>query len=188
MSVRVPWKDRIVFVCGLLVCSAFLGVAFGPSWASPTENHNAPVVVELKLDGEVEPVLANYIDEGLADYPDQAFDYVILSQTLQETTNPVRVLREMMRVGKWAIVSFPNFGNWRVRLSMLLSGQAPKTKLFPYNWYDSPNIHFLTVRDFEQLAVQEGFRVEQRYFVAGESRISMFPNLMAETAVYLVTR
>jgi methionine biosynthesis protein MetW len=71
---------------------------------------------------------------------------------------------------------------------MLLSGQAPKTRLFPYNWYDSPNIHFLTVRDFEQLAVQEGFRVEQRYFVAGESRITMFPNLMAETAVYLVTK
>src|SRR6516225_993735 len=67
MSVRVPWKDRIVFVCGLLVCSAFLGVAFGPSWASPTENHNAPVVLELKLDREVEPVLAAYIDEGLAE-------------------------------------------------------------------------------------------------------------------------
>ena len=128
------------------------------------------------------------INEGLADYPDKAFDYVILSQTLQETSNPVRVLREMMRVGQWAIVSFPNFGNWRVRLSMLLSGQAPKTRLFPYNWYDSPNIHFLTVRDFEQLAVQEGFRVEQRYFVAGERRITMFPNLMAETAVYLVTK
>jgi membrane-bound serine protease (ClpP class) len=79
MSVRVPWKDRIVFVCGLLVCSAFLGVAFGPSWASPTENHNAPVVVELKLDGEVEPVLANYIDEGLADAAHRQASLVVIT-------------------------------------------------------------------------------------------------------------
>jgi methionine biosynthesis protein MetW len=128
------------------------------------------------------------INEGLADYPNEAFDYVILSQTLQETQNPVHVLREMMRAGRRAIVSFPNFGHWRVRLSMLISGQAPKTRLFPYNWYDSPNIHFLTVRDFEDLAVKQGFHVERRYFAAGHRRLSMFPNLMAEVAVYLVTK
>src|SRR5205823_6591198 len=92
------------------------------------------------------------IDEGLADYPDQAFDYVILSQTLQETRHPRQVLHEMLRVGKRGIVAFPNFGHWAVRLSMLLSGRAPRTKLFPYEWYDSPNIHFLTVHDFESLA------------------------------------
>jgi methionine biosynthesis protein MetW len=107
------------------------------------------------------------IDEGLADYPDQAFDYVILSQTLQETRQPLQVLREMLRVGRRAIVAFPNFGHWRVRLSMLFSGRAPKTKLFPYNWYDSPNIHFLTVDDFEELADLEGLAVERRYFLAG---------------------
>jgi len=128
------------------------------------------------------------INEGLADYPDEAFDYVILSQTLQETRDPRRILNEMMRVGRRAIVSFPNFGHWKVRLSMLLSGQAPKTRLFPYDWYDSPNIHFLTVRDFEALAAKQGFRIEHRYFVAGSRSISMLPNLLAEVAVYLVSR
>src|SRR5215470_2489543 len=91
------------------------------------------------------------IDEGLADYPDRAFDYVILSQTLQETRAPLQVLREMLRVGRRAIISFPNFGHWSVRMAMLLNGQAPKTKLFPYNWYNSPNIHFLSINDFEDL-------------------------------------
>lgn len=128
------------------------------------------------------------IDGGLADYPDQAFDYVILSQTLQETLYPRKVLREMLRVGKRAIVAFPNFGHWRVRLSMLTSGRAPRTGLFPYAWYDSPNIHFLTVVDFEELAALEQLQVERRYFLAGPRRVTLFPNLLAEVAVFLVTR
>ena len=126
------------------------------------------------------------IDDGLADYPDQAFDYVILSQTLQESRYPQRVLREMLRVGRCAIVAFPNFGHWTVRLSMLRTGQAPKTKLFPYEWYDSPNIHFLTVHDFENLARQEHLEVERRYFLSGHRRVTLMPNLMAEVAVFLV--
>ncbi len=126
------------------------------------------------------------INEGLADYPDHAFDYVILSQTLQETRAPLKVLREMLRVGRQAIVAFPNFGHWRVRFSMLFSGQAPRTKLFPYEWYESPNIHFLTVDDFEKLVERQGFKVERRYFLAGSRRVTMVPNLMAETAVFLV--
>ena len=128
------------------------------------------------------------IDGGLADYPDQTFDYVILSQTLQETLYPRTVLREMLRVGRRAIVAFPNFGHWRVRLSMLTSGRAPRTRLFPYAWYESPNIHFLTVFDFEELAAMEGLRVERRYFLAGQRKITLFPNLLAEVAVFLVTR
>ncbi|HKE29150.1 MAG TPA: methionine biosynthesis protein MetW [Bryobacteraceae bacterium] len=127
------------------------------------------------------------IDEGLADYPDGAFDYVILSQTLQETHHPRQVLREMLRVGRRAIVAFPNFGHWRVRLSMLWSGRAPRTRLFPYAWYDSPNIHFLTVRDFEELAGMESLAVERRYCLAGSRRVSMLPNLLAEVAVFLVS-
>jgi len=126
------------------------------------------------------------IDEGLADYPDQAFDYVILSQTLQETHRPRQVLREMLRVGRRGIVAFPNFGHWSVRLSMLVSGGAPKTKLFPYNWYDSPNIHFLTVRDFESLISAERLAVERRYFLAGHRKVHAMPNLLAEVAVYLI--
>jgi len=128
------------------------------------------------------------IDGGLADYPDQTFDYVILSQTLQETVYPREVLREMLRVGKRAIVAFPNFGHWRVRLSMLTSGRAPRTRIFPYAWYESPNIHFLTVFDFEELATLEGLKVERRYCLAGRHKVTLLPNLMAEVAVFLVTR
>src|SRR5581483_1619288 len=102
------------------------------------------------------------MEEGLADYPDGTFDYVILSQTLQETRQPRQVLREMLRVGRRAIVAFPNFGHWRVRASMLCTGRAPRTKLFPYEWYESPNIHFLTVHDFEDLASREKLVIERR--------------------------
>ena len=128
------------------------------------------------------------IDEGLADYPDQAFDYIILSQTLQETHRPLKVLREMLRVGRRAIVAFPNFGHWTMRLSMLWTGCAPKTKLFPHEWYESPNIHILTVDDFEALAAKEQLVVEKRYFLAGHRKVTALPNLRAETAVFLVRR
>ena len=128
------------------------------------------------------------IDEGLADYPDQTFDYVILSQTLQETHRPLKVLSEMLRVGRHAIVAFPNFGHWPVRLSMLMSGRAPKTTLFPHEWFESPNIHILTVLDFESLAHREGWVIEKSYFLAGHRKVTALPNLLAETAVYLVRK
>jgi methionine biosynthesis protein MetW len=125
------------------------------------------------------------LESALEDYPDQAFDYVILSQTLQQTQRPVKVLRGMLRIGKRAIVAFPNFAHWKVRLSHLWSGRSPRTDLFPYEWYDSPNIHFLTVLDFEALALKEGWRIERRVFLSGHRPVSMLPNLMAEVAVYL---
>src|ERR1700676_541662 len=124
------------------------------------------------------------IDEGLADYPDKAFDYVILSQTLQETRSPLQVLRELLRVGRRAIISFTNFGHFSVRFAMLLNGQAPKTKLFPYNWYNSPNIHFLSINDFEDLCRKNGFPIERRYFLSGSSKVSWLPNLRGQTAVF----
>jgi methionine biosynthesis protein MetW len=126
------------------------------------------------------------IDEGLADYPDKAFDYVILSQTLQETHAPLQVLTEMLRVGRRAIISFPNFGHWTVRAAMVFSGQAPKTDLFPYDWYDSPNIHFLSINDFEDLCRTKGFPIERRYFLSGSQKVDWLPNLRAQTAVFLV--
>jgi len=128
------------------------------------------------------------IDEVLADYSDHAFDYVILSQTLQETRWPLKVMRDMLRVGRHAIVAFPNFGHWSVRLSLLFTGRAPKTDLFPYEWYDSPNIHFLTVDDFDQLVRREGFTIERNYFLAGQRRLHLLPNLGATVAVYLIRR
>jgi methionine biosynthesis protein MetW len=127
------------------------------------------------------------LESAVEDYPDQAFDYVILSQTLQETRYPLRVLRGMLRVGKRAVVAFPNFGHYSVRLATLLSGGAPRTDLFPYDWYDSPNIHFLTVLDFEALILKQGWKVERRIFVAGERQVTWMPNLMAEIAVFQVS-
>ena len=125
------------------------------------------------------------LESALEDYPDQAFDYVILSQTLQQTQHPVQVLRGMLRIGRRAIVAFPNFAHWKVRLSHLWSGRSPRTDLFPYEWYDSPNIHFLTVLDFQALALKEGWHIHRRVFLSGHNPISTLPNLMAEVAVYL---
>ena len=128
------------------------------------------------------------IEDSLADYPDQAFDYVILSQTLQQVRKPLAVLREMLRVGRQAIVAFPNFGHYSVRLAHLFSGRAPQNRLFPHDWYDSPNIHFLTVDDFELLCLKQGYRVQRSIFVAGERQVSLLPNLMAEVAVFLIAK
>ena len=150
------------------------------AWRSPAPKCSAPLPAASRF-------TRGTSTKGLADYPDQAFDYVILSQTLQETHRPRKVLREMLRVGRRAIVAFPNFGHWRVRLSMLVSGGAPRTKLFPYEWYESPNIHFLTVLDFEALAAVEGLVVERCYFLAGRRKVTLFPNLLAEVAVFLVS-
>lgn len=128
------------------------------------------------------------LEDALADLPDQAFDYVILSQTLQETREPLKVLRDMLRVGRRAIVAFPNFAHWSVRLAHLFTGRAPKTKLFPHDWYNSPNIHFLTVDDFESLAIKEKWTVERRMFLQGPRKIGVLPNLMAEVAVFLIRK
>ena len=127
------------------------------------------------------------LESAVEDYPSQVFDYVILSQTLQETRDPLRVLRGMLRVGRRGIVAFPNFGHYSVRWATLWTGRAPRTVLFPHDWFDSPNIHFLTVLDFEALAAREHWNVERRIFVSGQRQVSMFPNLTAEIAVFLVS-
>jgi len=128
------------------------------------------------------------IDQGLADYQDGIFDYVILSQTLQETHRPLQVLTEMLRVGRSAIVAFPNFGHWAVRCSLLWTGRAPKSRMFPYEWFESPNIHLLTVRDFEELAARQRWSIDRRIFISGHRQITSLPNLRAELAVFLVRK
>lgn len=128
------------------------------------------------------------LESSLGEYPDEAFDFVILSQTLQELRRPLEVLDQMLRIGRYAIVAFPNFGHWRVRLSHLLSGRAPKTRLFPHEWHSSPNIHFLTVLDFEETVAARGWRVEKRLFLSGHSQIRFAPNWRAEIAVYLLRK
>src|SRR5438477_7001166 len=100
-------------------------------------------------------------DTDLADYPDDAFDYVILSQTLQATRQPHVVLEHMLRIGRHAIVSFPNFGHWRIRLQVGIGGQMPHTDNLPYAWYETPNIHFCSIKDFRQLCRVSGAKMER---------------------------
>ena len=126
------------------------------------------------------------IDHGLSDYPDKAFDFVILSQTLQETRYPLLVLQEMLRVGKRGIIAFPNFGHWTTRLAHLVSGKAPRTRLFPHQWHESPNLHFLTVDDFVLLCRTQNWTIEQEIFLSGNRTVRHSPNLMAEVAVFLI--
>ncbi len=108
--------------------------------------------------------------EGMAFYGDGAFDLVILSQTLQQTTDPVRVIQEMLRVGRTAIISFPNFGYWQVRLQLLLTGRMPCTSLLPYTWHNTPNVHLCTVKDFRLLCAEMGLQVLHEIFLVPPSR------------------
>src|SRR3979490_1598586 len=101
-------------------------------------------------------VIQGDADTDLADYPNDAFDYVILSQTLQATRQPRVVLEHMLRIGRRAIVSFPNFGHWRIRMQVMFRGRMPRTDNLPYVWYDSRNIHFCTIKDFRELCVAAG--------------------------------
>ena len=99
--------------------------------------------------------------EALRDYPDQAFDYVILSQTLQAMAQPAEIVEQMLRIGQRAIVSFPNFAYWRVRLYLALRGRMPVTRQLAYQWYETPNIHFCTILDFVDLCARNGYIIEQ---------------------------
>jgi methionine biosynthesis protein MetW len=128
------------------------------------------------------------INAGLTVYPDNAFDVVLLSQTLQETQQPRQVMREMLRIGGKVVVTFPNFAHWSVRFSLLFHGKAPKTKFLPYSWYNTPNIRVLSIRDFEELVAKENWRIEKELFLSGHRHVSMWPNLLAEVAICLVTK
>jgi methionine biosynthesis protein MetW len=133
-------------------------------------------------------------DTDLADYPDDAFDYVILSQTLQATRRPRVVLEHMLRIGRHGIVSFPNFGHWRIRLQLLLNGAMPVTDNLPDTWYDSPNIHFCTIKDFRELCQAAGLKMEKSVALnpwGAPLRLSApwwFWNLFGEQAVFLLSR
>ena len=133
-------------------------------------------------------------DTDLVDYPDDAFDYVILSQTLQATRQPRRVLEQMLRIGRRAIVSFPNFGHWRIRWQLATKGRMPVTKNLSYSWYDTPNIHFCTIRDFVALTQDIDARIERAVALdsAGASVGVSAPwwvwNMFGEQAVFVLER
>ncbi|HJN24536.1 MAG TPA: methionine biosynthesis protein MetW [Rhodospirillales bacterium] len=129
----------------------------------------------------------------LKDYPDQAFDYVVLSQTLQAMNNPRAVVEQMLRIGRHAIVSFPNFAHWRVRYHLGLKGRMPVSETLPYQWYETPNIHFCTIRDFTVLCKEMGISVERSVSLDNNGsavrRVDMTPflsNLFGEQAVFLL--
>ncbi len=134
-------------------------------------------------------VIQGDADSDLAFYPDGGFDYAILSQTLQTTKRPDLVLDELLRVGRKAFVSFPNFAHWKVRASLLWNGRMPVTRLLPIAWYETPNIHHVTVRDFRALVTDRGYLVEGEWFLSGDSQISPAAAAWrAEHAVFLLSR
>ena len=128
------------------------------------------------------------INEGLSYYPDGMFDYVIIGQTLQQSRETEFVLEECLRVGRNVIVSLPNFANWRSRFHLLLKGRAPVTKALPYEWYDTPNIRSLTIKDFRMFARKHRCRVVTSIHLGRSRPVRLWPNLFAEHGVFVLTR
>jgi methionine biosynthesis protein MetW len=127
-------------------------------------------------------------NEGLSYYPDNSFDYVVLSQTLQEAHETVTVLREALRVGRYVVASFPNFGHWKSRLQLLVTGRAPVTGSLPYQWYDTPNIHSLTIKDFAEFTRDQGIDIVRRFYVGDRGRLRFWPNLRAAYGVFVLEK
>lgn len=139
-------------------------------------------------------VIQGDINEEIKDYPDNAFDYVILSQTLQQVYEPLELIRAMLRIGKKAIVSFPNFGHWHIRMQVLLKGYAPITPQLPHEWYDTPNIRILSIKDFRNFADQVGFRILKEVAIDTGSYdksgniVRFLPNLTATYGIFLISK
>ena len=134
-------------------------------------------------------VIQGDADKDLTFYPDASVDYAILSQTLQTTMRPDQVLEQLLRIGRKAFVSFPNFAHWKVRTSLLWGGRMPVTRLLPIAWYETPNIHHATINDFRDMVKERGIKVEQAWFLNGDRRCgAAAANFRAEHAVFLLSR
>jgi len=139
-------------------------------------------------------ILQGDINTEILDYPDSAFDYVILSQTLQQVYEPAALIQSMMRIGKKGIVSFPNFSHWNIRLQLLVSGYAPISRQLPYEWYNTPNIRVITIKDFRKFTQKVGFTILQEAAINTQSEtrfgkaITLFPNLFATYGIFLIGR
>lgn len=137
-------------------------------------------------------VLQQDLNKSLSNFGDKSFDTVLLTQTLQAVNYPDRLIDEMLRIGKNCIVTFPNFGNWRSRLYLSTKGRMPVSNFMPYQWYNTPNIHFCTVRDFDNLCDDFKINVITRTVVDHNHRgnwyIKLWPNLLGETAIYHISR
>ena len=128
------------------------------------------------------------IDEGLSEYADRAFDYVIINQCLQEVRKPHVALSEAVRVGKKAIVGFPNFAHYQTRIQLAFKGVAPVTPSLPYQWYDTPNLHFLSVKDFTGYCSKNNFSIEKRAFLGRTKLVHFWSNLLADSALFKISR
>lgn len=155
--------------------------------------------IELSMDGVRQcvahglSVIQGDAETDLKDYPAEAFDYVILGQTLQAMKQPRDVLEMLCRIGRRAIVSVPNFGYWRVRMQLMLTGRMPVTEKLGYQWWETPNIHFCTLRDFVVLTEEMGITIEQTRIIDRAGRVasrahSGFANLLGEQGVFLLRR
>jgi methionine biosynthesis protein MetW len=127
------------------------------------------------------------IETGLSEYLDKSFDYTILAGTLQQVKKPDPVLQDALRVGRKTIVSFPNFAHYSARLQILLGGKVPVTPSLPFEWYDTPNLHFLSVSNFFEYCEKRSIAIERSAFL-GRGRVRLLPNLRAETSVFLISR
>ncbi|KLT73629.1 methionine biosynthesis protein MetW [Neisseria arctica] len=126
------------------------------------------------------------LERGLQVFDDNSFDVIVLSQTIQAMQNTETILRDLTRVAKQAIVSFPNFGYWRNRLQIAFGGHMPVSERMPYQWYNTPNIHWCTLEDFDRLCAKNNIRVLERSVMAGSKRIEKLPNLLGSLAFYRV--
>lgn len=148
---------------------------------------NINAAIGLGLD-----IIEQNLDHGLENFSDNSFDTVVMAHALQAVRYPHEVLEEMLRIGRECIVTFPNFGHWRCRLYLGTRGRMPVSRFMPYTWYDTPNIHFCTVWDFESLCAERDIRILQRDMVGRASKggglASLWPNLFATTAIYHITR
>ncbi len=137
-------------------------------------------------------IVEHDLDDGLRSFQDDSFDIVVMTHALQTLRQPHLVIEEMLRVGKECIVTFPNFGHWSCRLYLTRHGRMPISRFMPYNWYDTPNIHFCTVKDFEALCAENGIRIQDKAVVGHDSSQSLLaqrmPNLFGVTALYHISR
>jgi len=139
-------------------------------------------------------VLQGDINEEVLDYEDDTFDYVILSQTLQQVYEPAKLLQSLLRIGKKGIVSFPNFSHWSIRVQLLIRGHAPITKQLPYEWYDTPNIRVITIKDFRRFSKKVGFNILKEVAINTDHHdrqgniVKFLPNLRATYGIFLIGR
>ena len=127
------------------------------------------------------------IDSGLSDYEDKSFDFVILNQSFQQVKKPDAVLKEALRVGKKVIIGIPNFAHIKARFQIFFRGRTPVTGALPYEWHDTPNLHFLSILDFMNYCKKRNMMIEEAFFIGSKRKVKLFPNLFAQTGIFVIS-